>query len=398
MQAQLIVADRLSSVGTLAAGIAHEVNNPLSYVLSNLELMAEEVRRLSAGATSGRFRELEELTGEAWQGAERVRRIIRSLKTFCRVEDNCLVPVDVKTVLESSINMTFNVIRHRARLVKELHPVPEVQADEARLGQVFINLLVNAAHAIPEGDVERNQIVLRTMAADSGQVVVEVCDTGSGIPDNVMGRIFDPFFTTKPIGEGTGLGLSICHGIIASFGGSIEVDTELGKGTTFRVVLPPRAGSVQVVKARSFPAPASVPRGKVLIVDDDVLVGSSLRRVLGREHEVTVLTSAKAALDLLVSGEHFDVILCDLMMPEMTGMDLFSALSRTIPEMCDRMAFITGGAFTATARAFLESVPNPRLEKPLDLRGLRALVRGYVRTDRSRGSVRPSRPLDAAAP
>jgi CheY-like chemotaxis protein len=278
--------------------------------------------------------------------------------------------------------MAFHEIKHRARVVKDFGEIPPVAADEARLGQVFINLFVNAAQSIPEGQVDKNEIRIITKTDASGRAVVEVRDTGRGIPADILSHIFDPFFTTKVIGEGTGLGLSICHNIVTDLGGEIVAESETGKGTTFRVVLPsaslesePREPKKEVVAS---PPPAGR-RGQVLVVDDNPMIGRTLRRVLADEHDVTVLTDGQQALDLLLGGKWFDVILCDLMMPNVTGMDLYAELSCALPQIVDRIVFITGGAFTPAGRGFLDSVPNQRLEKPFAPQSLRALVRGLVR-------------------
>jgi two-component system cell cycle sensor histidine kinase/response regulator CckA len=380
MQARLLLSDRMASVGTLAAGVAHEINNPLAYVTANLDMIAEEIQTLGRDDPSARTKELGEMTQEARHGAERVRKIVRGLKTFSRLDEEQRVTLDVRQVLDLSINMAFNEVRHRARLVKDYGDAPSVEADEARLGQVFINLLVNAAQAIPEGQADRNEIRLVTSTDASGRAVVEVRDTGRGIAGEHLRRIFDPFFTTKAIGEGTGLGLSICHNHVVSLGGQLTVSSEVGKGAVFRVSLPP-ARSERVVRPLPQPISTRPPtrRGQILVVDDDLTLGSAFRRVLDAEHDVTFVTNGREALAQLTSGKRFDVILCDLMMPEMTGMDLYAELRKVAPDVIDRMMFITGGAFSPTARQFLDQVPNQRFEKPFDVHTLRAAVRGFLR-------------------
>ncbi len=237
-QKQLILADRMVSVGTLAAGVAHEINTPLSYLTANLDMVVEDLHLLAQESGSTRIADLEEMLREAREGADRVRKIVRGLKTFSRADDERRTAIDLKPVLELSVNMTFNEIRHRARLVKDYGKTPRITADDARLGQVFINLLVNAAQAIPEGRTEENEIRIATSTDERGWAVVTVRDTGAGIPASVVARIFDPFFTTKAVGVGTGLGLSICHSIVTGMGGEISVASEEGRGTTFRVALP----------------------------------------------------------------------------------------------------------------------------------------------------------------
>jgi PAS domain S-box-containing protein len=227
-QHRLAVAERMASIGTLAAGVAHEINNPLCYVTANLDMVLEEVRALSGGSSSGRMAELEEMLLQARQGAERVRKIVRGLKTFARDEAERRAVIAVAPVLELAINMAFNEIRHRARLVRKFGETPLIEADDARLGQVFVNLLVNAAQALPEGRSEANEICIVACTDHLGRAVVEFRDSGPGIPASVIERIFDPFFTTKPVGVGTGLGLSICKNIVNGMGGEISVESEEG--------------------------------------------------------------------------------------------------------------------------------------------------------------------------
>jgi PAS domain S-box-containing protein len=245
MQARLLLADRMAAVGTLAAGVAHEINNPLAFVLSNLSFLTEELQVLAREMPEGRLKEFEEVLREASDGAHRVRQIVRDLKTFSRVDEEAPTAVNLQGVLESAIMMARGELKPRARLVRDYTEVPMVEGGEGRLGQVFLNLLINAAQAIPAGVPERNEVRVG-LRSDGERVIVEVRDTGIGIPPAVRARIFDPFFTTKPVGLGTGLGLSICHGIVTSFGGDISVESEPGHGSVFRVSFPAmrkRAGS-----------------------------------------------------------------------------------------------------------------------------------------------------------
>jgi len=368
MEQQLLLADRMASMGTLAAGVAHEINNPLAFIVANLGFALDELRRADSPPDA-----VVQALSEAREGAARVRDIVRDLKTFSREDADAGGVADVREVLRSSVNLAQNEIRHRARMVMEMREVPRVAASERRLGQVFLNLLINAAQAIPEGQAHRNFVRAETRTDESGRALVEIQDTGAGIPSEVLGRIFDPFFTTKPVGVGTGLGLSICHGIVTSLGGEIQVDSAPGRGTTFRVLLPPAPGTEAAPEAPPDPALGGR-RGRVLVVDDEPLVGRAVTRVLAPRHEVVAVTSARDALSRLEADSGFDLVLCDLMMPEMTGMDLHAELSRRAPAMARRMVFLTGGAFTARAREFLDGVQNARVEKPFDPEGLRGLV------------------------
>ncbi|HET6148539.1 MAG TPA: response regulator [Polyangia bacterium] len=388
---QLLISERMASVGTLAAGVAHEINNPLSVVVGNLEFVAADLRRLGelvAGLghqaspalaapiekMAARLAEIAPSLQDAQQAAERVRIIVRDLRLFSRADEEVRGPVDVRQVLDSSLSLARNEIRHRAQVQRNYAAVAPVDGNEARLGQVFLNLIVNAAQALPEGQTGANRIVVSTSSAE-GRVIVEISDTGSGIPPEVLPRIFDVFFTTKPIGVGTGLGLAICHRIVTGMGGSISVDSRVGVGTTVRVTLP-----IAVPGAGAAPSSAETAvtgtrrRGAVLVVEDEQGVGRMLQKLLSVNDSVTWVPSGTEALARISEQPIFDLILCDLMMPEMTGMDFYSALASRSESLARRVVFMTGGAFTPKAREFLDQVDNPRIDKPVDIKRLRQLV------------------------
>jgi signal transduction histidine kinase len=396
MREQLLISDRMASVGTLAASVAHEINNPLTVLVANLDMAAEALKLLTleaglpdasgsdddadgSGPWATRLAKVEVSLRDAQEAAERVRLITRDLKVFSRSGDEeQRGPVEIRPVLESAIRMASNEIRHRARLVKDYGDVPPVEGNESRLGQVFLNLIVNAAQAIPEGRTDSNEIRIATRLGDDGRVVVEIADTGGGIPQDVLARIFDPFFTTKPVGVGTGLGLAICHRIVSGLGGEIKVESHGGKGSVFRTALP-QARTAAATDSAAAPTATGGRRGQVLVVDDERALCATIERMLAGEHDVVALTAASEALRLIVDGRRFDVILCDLMMPEMTGMDLHAELLRLAPEQAERLVFMTGGAFTQNARAYLDKVPTLVVDKPFKADTLRDLVRRRLR-------------------
>lgn len=392
LKVQLLIADRMASVGTLAAGSAHEINNPLVSVTTNILMMIEELGALGAIVPADRLAELSRMATEVRTGAEQIGNIVRGLKTFSRVTEDRLALVEVTQVIELAITLARSEIQHRARLVLDYGVTPTIVADDARLGQVLINLLVNAVQAIPEGASATNEIRIVTSTDAEGRAVIEVRDTGMGIPPDIAERIFDPFFTTKAIGIGTGLGLSICHNIIAGMGGQISMASERERGTTFRIVLPAAAPRADVLQPPIVEIVANA-RGTVLVVDDDPSVGVVLRRVL-KDHDVTVTSGAKQALALLETGQRFDMILSDLMMPEMSGMELHAEITSFFPEAAERMVFMSGGVFTAGANSFLDGIANLRIEKPFDPRTLRAIVRRFITRGASEAVARPG-DLDA---
>jgi PAS domain S-box-containing protein len=410
LQGLLSQSDRLASMGMLAAGVAHEINNPLAYLLYNVEALADDLPGITraaqrcCSALSGQVGEAAcaEIAGdaevlqpakledaverarEALAGALRIKNISKALGTFSRVERVERSVVDLNYAIECAITMAFNEIKFRARLVKELGPVPPVWASEGKLSQVFLNLLINASHAIDEGRVESNRMTIRTWAEGS-EVFVEIKDTGRGIPEENLSRIFEPFFTTKPPGAGSGLGLAICRNIVTEFGGDIRVESEVGKGTRFVIRLPAHPDGHQPPRAtpRRPPPPVAVVPGRILVVDDEELLLRALKRRFSGEHEVVPASCGQEARTILEHDQSFDVILCDLMMPEMTGMDLHAWLATHSPSLTARMVFVTGGAFTPMASEYLAGVPNRKLDKPLDGATLKRLVSELVAAARA---------------
>ncbi len=391
LQNQLVQTDRLAAVGTLAAGVAHEINNPLAYVLLNLQYLLRELPKLEAHPE--RRAHLLERVREARHGSERVATIVRDLRTFSRSDHEQIGPVDLRRVLSSAIKVARAQLLERGHIVEHFEEVPLVRGNAPRLEQVFLNLLVNAIQSLRSPVPDENVVRISVYMADEHaglqreterpsqgttaqrEVVVEISDTGGGIPAEHLGRVFDPFFTTKPVGLGTGLGLPICHSIVNRMGGSISVESEVGLGSKFFVTLP--VSEERAPALHSAPTPAPMPLCQcltVLVLDDEPAVASMIGVVLEADHEVIIATHGREAL-LLLEQRSFDVVLCDLLMPEISGMDFFQELGRRHPEMVDRVVFMTGGAFTPRAADFLAHVENPRIEKPFDVKTLRRLIR-----------------------
>jgi two-component system, cell cycle sensor histidine kinase and response regulator CckA len=378
--------ERLAAIGTLSAGMAHEINNPLAYVLANVSFAVEtleEVERrigalqgVEAEALAARVAQIGEALGDAREGSMRVHRIVHDLKRFGRLDTAERKVVELTDVLESAIRLTENVLRHNARVRRDYQAAPSVEANEGQLAQVFVNLLLNATQAFQEGEVRENDIVVATYTGDEGQAVAEVRDTGPGIGQDVVRRVFDPFFTTKPVGQGAGLGLSIAHSIIDGLGGEISLESKIGTGTTFRVTLPPAKRREEVKEVAVQPLPTR--RGRVLVIDDEPAIGRAMIRVLQRDHDVSFLGDAREALSRIADGATFDVVLCDLMMPGMNGMEFFDAVCKGKPDLARRIVFVTGGAFTPRSEAFLESTTNPCLLKPVEPAALRRVVAGVL--------------------
>jgi PAS domain S-box-containing protein len=363
-----LIRDRLSALGTFAATVSHEINNPLAALLMGLDLIVRDIDVRRSNKSAAEFRE--EL-GDMREAANRTRQVVRDLRIFARPEDEAIARVDVRSALASAARLVRTDIRQRARLIESYNEVPTVDANEAKLGQLFLNVMLNAAQAIEERG-EDNEVRIETSVDPRGQVVVTIADTGRGIDPELQPRLFEPFFTTRP-GASSGIGLSICSQIVESMGGAIAFESEPGKGTVFRITLPAAARQPSPVPPNRVER--RVPRrGRILVIDDESMVVSVVARFLADVHDVVPALDARTGLELLLRDPSFDVILCDLMMPHMTGMELYATLREANPALARRMVFMTAGAFTPRAREFLESVPNARLEKPFDPATLRALL------------------------
>jgi signal transduction histidine kinase len=365
-QARIQESSRMVALGTLSAGVAHEINNPLAVVMANVHFLDEMLQEVAHQLGPGERVELDEILVDTVDGLSRIRRIVRDLGTFSRAgERDDLAAINVRTVMEAALNLARNHVGQRATLVREYGPAPLVLASEPRLAQVFLNLLINAGQAIPEGARESNEIRVRTGTDERGHAYAEVRDSGVGIPPEHLPRLFDPFFTTKAQGEGTGLGLSICHGIVSELGGAITVHSQPGQGSTFRVTLPPGAAHARA-RTQTPPIDQPVPaRGRILIVDDEPAVARALARLLDG-HEVHVAGSGRDAMAVLDSDAGFDAIFCDIMMADVSGMDLFAHVQKARPDLAERFVFMTAGTFTPRAQAFAEEHSRVCLEKPLN--------------------------------
>jgi two-component system, cell cycle sensor histidine kinase and response regulator CckA len=394
MQARLEMIERLASLGTLAAGVAHEVNNPLTVVVANAEYVKGEIEQLRLDAAAGmstadaadRTRQVAQALDDVSSAAARIGQIVADLKAFARPVPPASGQVDVVRSVEWAIRATAHEFRTRARVVRRLEPVPPVEADDVRLGQVLVNLLTNAAQAIPTGQAGSHEVMVSTGLDAEGRVVITVRDTGGGIPAAVRARIFEPFFTTKRDDGGTGLGLAICHGIVTGLGGDITVESEEGRGTTVRVSLP--AAAVAAPEALATAAPAPEAHGaRVLVIDDEELLLSVMGRIL-HDYDVETTADARHALALIEGGRTFDVILVDVTMPLMSGIAFFQELRASYPHLAGRVVFMSGGVFESDFETFLDTVPNVRIGKPFRGTALRQVVQEIL--DRAASDARVS--------
>ncbi len=391
MQQQLELADRLSSLGTMAAGTAHELNNPLTVVVTNCGFLAEELEELRSGLratsmrdpTSKTFTRIFEALGDVQAAASRMSRIVADLRSFSRPAESESNDVDLRRCIEWAVRATAHEFHHRAQLHTRLEPAPRIFGESARIEQVLVNLLVNAAQAIAPGKAEQNEVWVNLHGDEQGRAVIEVRDTGNGMRPEVVNRIFDPFFTTKKAGAGTGLGLSICHGIVKSMGETSRLPVSSESALPSGCYSPPAPQGNDAASTTAARLEPAALRGRILLIDDEIALLRAMHRILEDEdHHVTTTQSARDALAMIDRGEKFELILCDLMMPTMTGVDFYETLLTRRPDLAKSVIFITGGAVTAKVGAFLQSVPNIRLEKPFKGAQLReAVQRGLARSD-----------------
>jgi PAS domain S-box-containing protein len=366
LEEELARSQRLAAIGTLAAGIAHEINNPLTYILGSLDFALAHPQDDEARAA----------LVEARSGAERVRSIVRDLKLLAREDDGdesaADLTADLGRVVDAALGIVDSELRHRARVVRHDVELPLVRANEGRLVQVLLNLLVNAVQAIEGSDPEQHVVRVTTRRAVDGlaaELLVE--DDGGGITTENLPRIFDPFFTTKPAGTGTGLGLPICHSIVTAFGGTIAIDSETDRGTRVCVRLP---FAEPLLDPMTRPVPTSAaPRRRVLVVDDEAAVARALARMIGDAHDVRIANDGEEAL-VLLGRETFDLVLCDVMMPRISGIDVYERVRAEHPALAHRFVLVTGGVFAPDIRSRLEAHGVPCLYKPFDRAALLEVV------------------------
>jgi nitrogen-specific signal transduction histidine kinase/CheY-like chemotaxis protein len=378
-------ADKLASLGQMSAGIAHEINNPVAYVLANLTALSDLLDDLETGelseAASQALTGAREIVEDCAHGMERIRRISADLKKFARLEESTHTRVDVNAVVESACQMAEHEVRHRARLMVSLGKIPPVMGDPGKLTQVVLNLLINAAQAIDGGDAQDHRVRVETLCEED-HVIIRVSDTGRGIPEQHRTRIFEPFFTTKADG-GTGLGLWLVQDLVRRHDGEIVVSSTEGKGATFDVRLKAHDVVSRSVRPEVLNAPqsASMPlpkRARVLLIDDDPALRRALKRMLSAHHEVVEGDGGEGGIDALASGQNFDAVLCDLMMPDTDGVAVYDYLAAHRPEMLPKLAFLSGGAFTPRARAFLDQVAHQVVEKPVSREALLRVIAGLI--------------------
>ena len=365
---RVALSERMISLGTFASGVAHSINNPLQVLYSSIDIMQQSIDRARDASGDNLTSSLDAAAFElssAREAAERVQRVVRDLAVFNGPESGRSSRLNLMAPLERAIRLAENTIRHKATLVREVRPVGSVMGNEAQLTQVFVHLLVNAAQSITHGSAAQNEVRVTLGRSTDGRLEVSVSDTGEGMSPEVLARVFDPFFTTRAVGEGAGLGLSVCHGAITAMGGEIVAESAPGRGSTFRVFLPALSATARPPRMTPLPAPDTMPSCRVLVIDDDAMVCRSLTRLLQAHHTVVAVFEAAEGLRRIEAGERFDVILCDVMMPEVSGVEFYERLRESVPEQAARVVFVTGGVFSNESRAFLDAGKHRVIEKPV---------------------------------
>lgn len=364
LQSQLLLSDRLATVGTMAAAVAHEVNNPLFYVSSSLETLQEQLKHIASAES------LQVLAKDALDGARRIEKAMRDMSTFVRSPEELVRPVSVTQVLDASVRLASNEIRHRAVLTKNYQQDGEVNADESALAQLFLNLLIVSAQSIPEGCAHKNHITV-SVCVRGGEVHVHISDSSPGLPPDELERAFDPFAGGADRLR-AGMGLYVCQRIVSTLGGQIRASSSTSEGNRFYVRLPlcnPAEDAASRPNLRLVPSRPV----RVLVVDDEELVLRAFLRTL-EGHEVDCARSGSEAIEMLHTREPYDLVLCDVMMPDMNGEDVFLAAAAISDSLQERFVFVTGGAFTKEANNFLNRVSNRRIEKPFSKASIRELI------------------------
>ena len=364
VRAQLANSERLAALGTLAAAVAHEINNPLAVATLRVDALERQLQAGNVNGALGMVAELREMH-------ERIAVIVRELKASSRVDDDRIESVDLGVTLRAAERMLPSAFRGTAQVIFEPGELPTVTANASRLEQVFVNLLINAVQAMPEGRAT-NEVTVRG-GVEAARAWVEVSDNGVGIAVENLSRVFDPFFTTKPVGVGTGLGLTVCHNIVSRFGGAITVKWSVpGEGTTIRVSLP--LAHREVSAQQPEVAEAAKNRLRVMLVDDQPSLVKTLRLLLENDYEIEAFTESPKAIEALLAGVPVDVIVCDLLMPGATGLELYRQVTEGRPALASCFIFMSGGSSSEEAAAFLNAIKAPRLQKPFKPEEIRAMI------------------------
>ncbi|MGH1345321.1 MAG: hybrid sensor histidine kinase/response regulator [Nannocystales bacterium] len=375
LEERLRMRDRMASLGTLASGVAHEINNPLTYVLGNLDFIRDSIEPGGDEDLLGAF-------SDVVHGLEQVSGLIADLRVFSHPGSTEPTAVDLNHVVEATLRLAKGALNRHAVWTYEAQELPAVAGNASQVGQVVLNLVTNAIDAIGSGAATDNEIRIETHHDDE-RVTLTVSDTGAGIPPEIRERIFDPFVTSQTVGTGTGLALAVCRSLVVSLGGTIRAECRSPRGTVVTVAFPRHeAKPTAVPERKTEPCTFAPQEARILVVDDDDRVAQVTARAL-EGYEVVVALDGRAALEEIRRGQAFDLVLCDLMMPGMTGMELYRAVEDSDPDLAGRFVFMTGAAYSPDARSFVESTARPLLQKPFALASLRMTIAERLRVSQA---------------
>ena len=364
---QLLEAEKLATMGNLLAGVAHELNSPLSVILGQVGLFSQT-------GVDPKARSRVKDIGEA---AERCVRIVRSFLTMARRHPPERGHVSLNHLLQEAVELlSFELRIASVEIVYDLErELPLAWADGHQLKQVIVNLVTNARQAVQDSAPPRQLRLATRYDERRSSVRIEVADSGPGIPAEIRPRVFEPFFTTKPDGEGTGLGLALARGIVEGHGGTIEIESAAGEGARFVVSLPVGAPPEPQEEAADLQAAGPVVGKSILVVDDEPAVASLLAEALSRDgYKVDMAANGAVALRML-GARDYDLIISDSGMPELNGRELYREVERREPRLSRRFVFVTGDILNPRTRAFLAETGAPQLEKPFTVESVKRVVR-----------------------
>ncbi|MEM9332947.1 MAG: ATP-binding protein [Pseudomonadota bacterium] len=369
--------EKMSALGELLAGVAHELNNPLSVVVGHSLMMREEISDPDLAARVEKI----------GASAERCAKIVKTFLAMARQQPSKIEQVDIASIVETAADVAgYGSKSGEINIASDVsHDLPFIDADADQITQVLINLIINAEQAIKASGTGDLIKVSAHVADNKEAVQIIVKDNGPGIPENIRPRVFEPFFTTKEVGEGTGIGLAFCHRIILSHGGQIKLDESSGAGSTFKISLPLSEQS-RVEPETADPAKSDKYDLKALVVDDEVDVGELTSEILKREgFEVDFVSHGSEALELL-SKNKYDVFLSDLNMPGIDGQEVYKTLKRDFPDMLEKTAFVTGDTMGETSQALLQKSGLPYVEKPVSPSEFRELLKKLLANQKGKGN------------
>lgn len=368
--------EKMSALGELLAGVAHELNNPLSIVVGHALMLREEA------SDPETLRRIEKISG----AAERSAKIVKTFLAMARQQPTRMERIDIQSVISTAVDVAgYGRQGETLEIVRTLpDDLPDIVADSDQITQVIINLVINAEQAIAgSGTGDRIDVSARLgRSGDSVEIVVK--DNGPGVPDKIKGRVFEPFFTTKEVGDGTGIGLAFCHRIIHSHGGQIWLDQDYATGCRFVIALPLATAAVGEDEEEDIPSRTARAR-RVLVVDDEPDVAELVAEILKKEGFAVDLAASGADALKRLEGHSYDVVLSDLNMPGVDGRGLYEGMKNVCPDLAGRIAFITGDTMGAASQKLLKETKRPHLEKPVSPAELRELVYGLLNGEEREG-------------